>query len=82
VRYYLQRLLSRCTLSHNYNLELWSVGCSTGEEIYSLSIVANEVIDFLVAQVFLGVTASDISQKALAIAQQGIYTAKKIDSLS
>jgi chemotaxis methyl-accepting protein methylase len=65
-----------------YPLDLWSVGCSTGEEAYSLAMIANEAIDYLAAKCFLGVIASDISQTALSIARKGHYSKRKLDALS
>ncbi len=61
---------------------MWSVGCSTGEEAYSLAMTACDVFDCLGAQCFLGVTATDISATALAVAKQGCYQQGRLSSLS
>ena len=62
-------------------LELWSVGCSTGEEAYSLAIVATDIADYLASKIYLGVTATDISSSALAYARKGVYSERKIAEL-
>lgn len=66
------------TRTRDYSLDIWSVGCSTGEEAYSLAIAANEVIDDVGADIFLGVMATDISQTALDVARTGTYSARKL----
>lgn len=62
----------------DYALDLWSVGCSTGEEAYSLAIIASEVIESVKADVFFGVMATDISQSALEAARAGSYSSRKL----
>jgi len=54
-------------------LRIWVVGCSTGEEAYSLSILLCEVMDTLKKQFNIQIFASDIDPRALEIARQGSY---------
>lgn len=61
------------------SLNLWSLGCSTGEEAYSLAMVANDVIDYLTRETMFGVVATDISRTALAIARKAEYTQRKLE---
>lgn len=51
-------------------VRIWSAGCATGEEAYSLAILAEE--EGLADRV--RILATDISARALAKARQGIYT--------
>ncbi|MCG8612770.1 MAG: protein-glutamate O-methyltransferase CheR [Pseudomonadales bacterium] len=62
--------------------ELWSVGCSTGEEPYSLAMLMFECMDLLKLQVYFGITGSDISKPALEKAKKGLYPARKLVTLS
>jgi two-component system CheB/CheR fusion protein len=65
-------LARRADVDH---LRVWSVGCSTGEEAYSLAMVFAEALESLrrpnppTVQIF----ASDISPDAIAIARRGRY---------
>ena len=71
-------------LSKNVNqtaVNLWSVGCSTGEEAYSLAMVASDVIDFLARDCFFGVVATDISRSALSVARKGEYNQRKLETV-
>ena len=54
-------------------LAIWSAGCSSGEEPYNISIYIKEFLGPQAAQWDTRVLATDISQKALAKAKQGIY---------
>lgn len=54
------------------SLSLWSAGCSTGEEPYSLAILLKELIpDFPEWQI--SILATDLNPASLAYARQGIY---------
>jgi len=59
-------------------LEVWSVGCSTGEEPYTLAMVLNECMTQLDLPALFGVTGSDISKPALLKAQRGLFSARKL----
>lgn len=82
VRQYLYQRLAEQNHPAENTLDIWSVGCSTGEEAYSLAMHASEVIDYFAADVFWGVMATDISRSALSVAKQGRYSARKLSGLS
>ncbi|MBA1273664.1 CheR family methyltransferase [Stutzerimonas azotifigens] len=63
-------------------LALWSVGCSSGEEAFSLAICAVEVLKGSVHEGRFGVTGTDISLSALARAREGIYASARLSQLS
>lgn len=60
-------------------LDVWSVGCSTGEEPYSLGMLINEVFDVKKCQHFFGITATDISLPTLSKARRGVYPARRVE---
>lgn len=57
------------------NLRIWSAGCSTGEEPYSIAMVAKEKLD---PSWKIEILASDISFNALLKAKEGFYTNDRI----
>lgn len=63
------------------SLDLWCVGCSTGEEPYSLGMMLNGLIEQHQGK-YWGITATDISLPALSKARQGIYSKRKLDLMS
>ncbi len=60
-------------------LDLWSVGCATGEETYSLAMVASDVITRNGTRCFLGVLATDMCSEALQLARAGRYREKRLE---
>jgi len=54
------------------SLRIWSAGCSTGEEPYSIAILLLEAA--IPSHFQIEIFASDISQRVLKVARQGIYT--------
>jgi two-component system CheB/CheR fusion protein len=56
-------------------IRVWVPGCSTGEEVYSLGIIFQEVIDGLGLHPNLQFFASDINYKAVEKARYGRYPA-------
>jgi two-component system CheB/CheR fusion protein len=56
-------------------LRLWVVGCSTGEEAYSLAILLAERMAALKRHHPLQLFATDIDSRAIAAARAGIYAA-------
>lgn len=62
--------------------QLWSVGCSSGEETYSLALVAAEVQREAGLEVGrFGITGTDLSLSALARAREGRYNARRVAEL-
>lgn len=63
------------------SLQAWSVGCSTGDEPYSLAIVIDDYLAELGRDYYLGVTASDISLPSLAIGRRAIYHQSRLKNV-
>jgi two-component system CheB/CheR fusion protein len=55
-------------------IRLWSVGCATGEEAYSLAILVVEEADRLEMKGQIQIFASDLNGRALERAREGLYT--------
>jgi chemotaxis protein methyltransferase CheR len=51
------------------SIEVWTAACSTGEEVWTLAMILNEVAGTRKVRIH----ASDISNKALRVAQAGSY---------
>lgn len=63
------------------SFEMWSVGCSTGEEPYGLAAIADDCFRKRESDAYYGVTAVDVSLPALSIAREGIYGRKSLSLL-
>lgn len=58
--------------------DLWSVGCSSGEEPYSLAMVMNDAYQNAGRDPRYAITGTDISRAALGVARAGVYGARKV----
>ena len=63
------------------SLDIWSVGCSTGEEPYSLAMIVNEQFRDRNAAAYYGITATDISMPTLSKARRGVFPARKVEQI-
>ncbi|MHB1303680.1 MAG: chemotaxis protein CheB [Acidiphilium sp.] len=63
-------------------LRIWSAGCSTGEEVYSLAMLFLECIAKRRRSVKLQVFASDVDADAVTCAREGLYPASIADDVS
>jgi len=54
-------------------LHLWSAGCSTGEEPYTLAMFLLELKDTLLSGWTFDILATDLNENSLAAAKTGIY---------
>lgn len=54
-------------------LRIWSAGCSTGEEPYTLAIIIHEVLKTELSSWSVRINAHDLSEAVLASAREGLY---------
>jgi chemotaxis methyl-accepting protein methylase len=63
-------------------LHAWSVGCSSGEEAYTLAMVLHRHLpERKGSKSYFGVTATDVSLPALAVGRTGLYPANKLEEI-
>ena len=55
------------------SVRVWTIGCSTGEEAYTLGVLLLEHAATLSERIQIQVFASDLDDRALSQARQGIY---------
>ncbi|WP_199096956.1 protein-glutamate O-methyltransferase CheR [Dyella sp. ASV21] len=63
-------------------LRIWSAGCATGEEPYTLAIVLAEALEKHGAQVDAKILATDLSPQALETARKGVYPIERLEGVS
>ncbi len=77
----LPRLIERKRQEGDLSLKVWSAGCSTGEEIYTIAILLDGLIDNL-DQWNIQLLGTDINRKALEKAKDGVYGEWSMRSIS
>lgn len=66
-------ILPKILESGKKQLRIWSVACSTGEEVYSLAMLINEYLEENNLKVEVKIFATDIDKRSLELAAQGYY---------
>jgi chemotaxis protein methyltransferase CheR len=73
-RVVLPRILKAKATSGTTPLRIWSAGCSTGEEPYTLAMVLVEETRGQLKNCQTEVLATDINERSLYLAQEGVYS--------
>lgn len=79
VRNYLQQKINNQELNNSF--DIWSLGCATGEEAYSLAMVVNDCFELAAINPYYGITAMDISSSALAAGRKGRYSKRRVEQV-
>lgn len=75
INYVIPHVLEEKKLTSDRTVRIWSAGCSTGEEPYTIAMILE---DILPATFTYQITASDISLKSLMVGKQGFYPESRI----
>lgn len=63
------------------DLRVWSAGCSSGQEPYTLAMITRDYLKNRVATWDSTILASDISDKVLLIAKSGVYSKEELSKV-
>ena len=69
----LSAVLDKLRAARTRRLRIWSAGCSTGEEPYTIAIILLEALRGEIASWDIRITANDLSEAVLAQARRGVY---------
>ena len=69
-------------MTHDRQIRVWIPGCSSGEEAYSFAIAFAEYARENNTPLNVKIMATDIHQRSLGAASQGIYTKENLKGLS
>ncbi|HAS87894.1 MAG TPA: chemotaxis protein [Desulfovibrio sp.] len=72
--YTLKKLIDEGNNSGRKEIKIWSAGCSSGEEPYTLAIILHEALKDDIQKWRIKITANDISTNVLKMAEKGVYT--------
>ncbi len=77
-----KNVLSKLNFNANTGIRIWSVGCSTGEEVYSMAMIFLEYMEKHKIDCDLKIFATDIDRHSLDIASQGLYPESIVSDVS
>jgi len=80
VYFYLEKVILPRLFKSN-NVRIWSAGCATGEEPYSLAILVHKLLGKTLSNYQVRIFASDLDEDALAKAVKGEYHRKQLNGL-
>lgn len=63
------------------SLRIWSAGCATGEEAYTIAMTVADALEFADAW-NIHILATDVSRQALEHAEHGVYGARELEAVS
>lgn len=78
VHYVVPHILELKKNQFDKKIRIWSAGCSTGEEPYTIAMILK---DILPPPYSFEIMASDISLKSLMVGKQGFYPASRITGI-
>ena len=64
------------------DFKIWSIGCASGEEPYSLSILWKEKFEKIWSQIHLSILATDIDENLIERAREGRYKKSSLKEVS
>ena len=67
--------------ANSHPLRVWSAGCSTGEEVYTLAMVFNEFTEARASTMNYSIVGTDLSTKVLDQAVSAVYTEERIAAI-
>ncbi len=83
--FFLQQFLPNVTATlsakREFDVRIWCAGCSSGEESYMLQMLLMDYFGGEYSKWKAGVLATDISERALGIAEAGVYPKERIELL-
>jgi chemotaxis protein methyltransferase CheR len=77
----LKEILKKKVAQKSNDIRLWSAGCSSGEEPYTLMMMMMQKMGDMYSKFDAGILATDISLKALTLAKEGVYEKDKLKRL-
>src|SRR5256885_15055854 len=66
---------------HGDTIRVWSAGCATGQEAYTLAIILAERLGVDAFLRRVKIYATDLDEEALVYARHGSYTAKEVENV-
>ncbi|MCH5291724.1 MAG: protein-glutamate O-methyltransferase [Treponema sp.] len=78
INYVIPHVIENKRKTGSTNIQIWSAGCSTGEEPYTIAMLLK---DKLPSPYTFKIMASDISLKSLMVGKQGFYQTNRVGGI-
>lgn len=77
----IEKVLLPAALEQEGSFNVWSVGCATGEEVYSLAMLVDACFSRQQGDRYFGVSGTDISLSSLQHARTGVYLNRRFPDI-
>ena len=77
----LPKLLQKAKARNRKRVRIWSMGCSRGQEPYSLAILFNAILDGGMQDYQIAIHATDLDDIAIQKARTGLYTGNEVKNV-
>jgi chemotaxis methyl-accepting protein methylase len=77
----LPKLIIEKNNSKDRSVRIWSAGCASGEEPYSIAILIKEIFKNEKLKLNTAIFATDINKKVLEFANEGVYSSESIKNI-
>lgn len=67
--------------THGNELRIWSAGCATGEEAYSLAILVADALGAEIEELPVRIFATDVDPQAITYARRGLYPLSALEGV-
>lgn len=74
-------LIEKKLKNKDHELRIWSAGCATGEEAYTMAIIMAGILDRTKEAVNVSIFATDINERSLQVAREGTYNAAALEEI-
>ena len=78
INYVIPKVIENKRRNGDSIIKIWSAGCSTGEEPYTMAMILKEILP---PPYSFQIVASDLSLKSLMVAKQGFYPDSRISGI-
>lgn len=76
-----REMIEEKTHGRSRTIRIWSAGCATGEEPYSVAMMLVDLLRDDASRFLVSVLATDLDPEALAVAQKGVYHTDKLKGI-
>ncbi len=77
----LPKLIIEKNNSKDGSLRIWSAGCASGEEPYSIAILIKEIFKNEKLKLNTAIFATDVDKNVLKFANEGVYSSESIENI-